>query len=98
MKYVAELAQVCEVSLLGSADLGCWAERLRGEGLAPVEHAGRARVLDVGYSKFLDMRFAPKGDSVNDFRLSAIHVESCVWGWLKRSRMRSRKWRKLVIQ
>lgn len=30
-------------------------------------------------------------------RLSAIHVESCVWGWLKRSRMRSRKWRKLVI-
>lgn len=53
MKYVAELAHVREVSLLGSADLGFWAERLRGDGLTPVEHAGRAQVLVVACdSKF----------------------------------------------
>ena len=58
MKYVAELAHVREVSLLGSADLGFWAERLRGEGLTPVEHPGRARVLVVSCnSKFFGVRF-----------------------------------------
>ena len=36
-------------------------------------------------------------DIVKEFWLSAVHVESCVCGWLKRSRIRSRKWRKLVI-
>ena len=58
MKYVAELALVREVSLLGSADLGFWVERLRVEGLTPVEHAGRARVLVVACdSKFFGVRF-----------------------------------------
>ena len=58
MKYVAELAHVREVSLLGSADLGFWSERLRVEGLTPVEHAGRARVLVVACdSKFFGVRF-----------------------------------------
>ena len=58
VKYVAELAHVREGSLLGSADFGFWAERLRGEGLTPVEHAGRARVLVVACdSKFFGVRF-----------------------------------------
>ncbi len=58
VKYVAELAHVREVSLLGSADLGYWAERLRVEGLTPVEHASRARVLVVACdSKFFGVRF-----------------------------------------
>lgn len=65
MKYVAELAHVREVSLLGSADLGLWAERLRGEGLTPVEHAGRAGVLVVGCdSKFFGVRFRELSFSV----------------------------------
>ena len=65
MKYVAELAHVREVSLLGSADLGFWAERLRGEGLTPVEHAGRARVLVVACdSKFFGVRFRELSFSV----------------------------------
>ncbi len=65
MKYVAELAHVREVSLLGSADLGFWAERLRGEGLTPVEHAGRARVLVVSCSsKFFGVRFRELSFSV----------------------------------
>ena len=51
-------------------------------------------------SSFLFWELKPENRDkwqVYKFRLSAIHVESCVWGWLKRSRMRSRKWRKLVI-
>lgn len=68
MKYIAELAHVRDVSLLGTADLEFWVERLKSEGLTPVEHAGRARVLVVGDSKFLGVRLAPKGNAVNDFR------------------------------
>ena len=65
VKYFAELAHVREVSLLGSADLGFWAERLRGEGLTPVEHAGRARVLVVACdSKFFGVRFRELSFSV----------------------------------
>lgn len=65
VKYVAELAHVREVSLLGSADLGFWTERLRGEGLTPVEHAGRARVLVVSCnSKFFGVRFRELSFSV----------------------------------
>ena len=65
MKYVAELAHVREVSLLGSADLGFWAERLRVEGLTPVEHAGLARVLVVACdSKFFGVRFRELSFSV----------------------------------
>ena len=40
---------------------------------------------------------AKRESGISEKRLSAIHVESCVGGWLKRSRMRSRKWRKLVM-
>ncbi len=65
MKYVAELSHVREVSLLGSADLGFWTERLRVESLAPVEHAGRARVLVVACdSKFFGARFRELSFSV----------------------------------
>lgn len=46
VKYVAELSHVREVSRLGLADFGFWSERLRGEGLTPVEHAGRAQRMD----------------------------------------------------
>ncbi len=65
VKYVAELAHVREVSLLGSADLGFWAERLRGEGLTPVQYAGWARVLVVSCnSKFFGVRFRELSFSV----------------------------------
>ena len=65
VKYVAELAHVREVSVLGAADLRFWVERLRGEGLTPVEHAGRARVLVVASSsRFFGARFRELSFSV----------------------------------
>ena len=65
MKYVAELAHVREVSLLGSADFAFWAERLKGEGLMPVEHATQARVMLMACdSKFFGMRFRELSFSV----------------------------------
>ena len=65
VKYVAELDHVREVSLIGSADLEFWTERLRAEGLIPVEHDGRARVLVLACdSKFFGVRFRELSFSV----------------------------------
>ena len=66
MKYVAELSHVREVSLLGWADLAFWAERLRAEGLTPVEHDGRAHVLVLACdSKFFGVRFRELSFSID---------------------------------
>src|SRR6202034_4248097 len=45
VKWVAELAHVREVSLLGTADLAYWKERLRAEGLCPAGRDGQAQIL-----------------------------------------------------
>ncbi|MFO1499498.1 MAG: hypothetical protein U1G07_14065 [Verrucomicrobiota bacterium] len=45
VKYIAEPKHVREVSLLGTADLAFWAERLRQARLVPVDHRGKARIL-----------------------------------------------------
>src|SRR5262249_42901621 len=77
VKYVAELAHVREVSLLGTADLAFWTDRLRNEGLVPTERDGKAQVLIVAAeAKFLGLRFSelslsvlvsqPREDSLRD--------------------------------
>lgn len=58
VKYVATLPHVREVSIVGTADLGFWADRLRSEGLAPLESDGRARILIIAAdSRFLNVSF-----------------------------------------
>ena len=58
IKYVAELAHVREISLLGTADLPYWSARLAEEGLIPATLGGRARVLIVAAeSRFKGIRF-----------------------------------------
>jgi hypothetical protein len=58
IKYVAELAHVREVSLLGAADLSYWSARLADEALVPVTMDGRARVLIVAAdSRYKGIRF-----------------------------------------
>src|SRR4051812_37282299 len=65
VKYVAELAHVREVSLLGTADLAYWRDRLRGEDLVPAERDGRAQVLIVAAdSKYLGVPFREVSFSV----------------------------------
>ena len=51
IKYVADLKHVREVSLLGTADLAFWEDRLRGEGLAPAALPQRVadRLIWLGY-------------------------------------------------
>jgi hypothetical protein len=51
--YVAQLSHVREVSLLGTADLAFWQDRLKNENLLPVERDGQAQLLIVA----ADMRF-----------------------------------------
>jgi hypothetical protein len=53
LKFVADIRHVCEVSLLGAADLGYWRDHLAAQGLRPAERAGRAQLLIVA----AEMRF-----------------------------------------
>lgn len=57
-KYVAELAHVREVWLLGAADLAFWKDQLQEEGLVPAESEGEAKLLIIAMeSKYMGIRF-----------------------------------------
>ena len=72
VRYVATLPHVREVALLGTADRGDWADRLRGEGLSPADFDGEARVLITAIeSRFLGLRFRELTLSVFAFRTEA---------------------------
>jgi hypothetical protein len=65
VKYAAELNHVREVSLLGSADLTFWIDRLAKEGLAPAEEGGMAKVLVIAAdARFMGLRFREVSFSV----------------------------------
>jgi hypothetical protein len=57
-KYVAELAHVREVSLLGTANLTFWRDRLAKENLIPAERDGQAKLLILAAdSRFMGIPF-----------------------------------------
>jgi hypothetical protein len=65
VKWTAQLDQVQEVSLLGTADLHFWQERLTGEGLSPVNRGGRAAILVVSAAgRYMGIRFREMSISV----------------------------------
>jgi hypothetical protein len=65
VKWVAELAHVREVSLLGTADLAYWKERLQTEKLCPAERDGQAQVLiSAADAKYWGKRFREVSFSV----------------------------------
>jgi hypothetical protein len=65
VKYVAELAHVREVSMLGAADLGFWNAKLRDEDLMLAHKDGQAQILVVAAaSKYLGLRFQEVSFSV----------------------------------
>jgi hypothetical protein len=45
IRWAATLPHVREVSLLGTADLAFWRDRLREEDLAPLDRDGKAQVM-----------------------------------------------------
>ena len=58
VKWAAELEHVREVSLLGTADLAFWKDRLLTQDLLPIERDGQAQLLIVAAdSKFKGIRF-----------------------------------------
>jgi hypothetical protein len=58
LKYVAEISQVREVSLIGTADLEFWNHHLQAEGLFAANKAGQAQiVISAMNSKFKGIRF-----------------------------------------
>jgi hypothetical protein len=65
VKYVATLAHVREVSLLGTANLAFWKDRLEKQALRPVEKDRKAQLLIVAAdSKFKGVRFRELSFSV----------------------------------
>jgi hypothetical protein len=65
VKWAAELAHVREVSLLGTADLAFWQERLLKEKLLPAESDGRAQLLiTAADAKYMGVRFRELSVSV----------------------------------
>src|SRR5206468_3850312 len=72
IKWVAELAHVQEVSLLGTADLAFWKDRLLKEDLRPAESCGQAQLLIIAAnSKYMGVRFRELSFSVLVARLQA---------------------------
>src|SRR5688572_579796 len=68
--YVAELQHVREVSLLGTADLAYWEERLASHGLQAADHDGRAKILIIAAEgKYLGLRFRELSFSVVAYEL-----------------------------
>jgi hypothetical protein len=58
IRWAAELPHVREVSLLGTADLAFWRERLQKEDLLPAERDGRAQVLMIAAAaRYMGLRF-----------------------------------------
>jgi hypothetical protein len=65
VKWVAELSHVREVTLLGTADLAYWKERLREEKLEPAERDGQAQVMVIAADlKYWGVRFREVSFSV----------------------------------
>src|SRR5580765_3382196 len=59
ISWAAELTQVQEVSLRGTADLTFWKDRLKQERLLPVEHHGEAQILiTAADAKYCGIRFS----------------------------------------
>lgn len=65
VKWAAQLHEVREVSLIGSADLGFWQDRLAGEQLVPGNREGRATISIVSAAgRFAGVRFREVSVSV----------------------------------
>jgi hypothetical protein len=58
VKFVAEIAHVREVSLLGTANLGFWRDRLKDEQIILAEKDGQAQILMIAAAaRYLGMQF-----------------------------------------
>jgi hypothetical protein len=69
IQWAAELAHVREVSLLGTADLAFWKDRLTKEDLLPSEKDGQAQVMVVcADTKYMGVRFRELSFSVLVYR------------------------------
>lgn len=63
--YISTITNVREVALMGTADLDYWRERLRAEGLVPLDDGGRASLLLTAIeSKFRGIPFRELSISV----------------------------------
>jgi hypothetical protein len=96
IKYVAQVEPVREVSLVGTADLGFWTERLAAEKLCPSNYGGQARMtIGATDARFKGIRFReltvtvfcrPREDSQQDGLFLAQAFNSVRWfAWVERN-------------
>ncbi len=65
LKYVAQISHVREVSLLGTANLAYWRDRLAADELTPARQDGRAQLLIVAAEmRFMGVQFRELSFSV----------------------------------
>lgn len=58
VKYIAEVVNVRELGLTGSADLAFWTKWLEPQGLEPIDHDGSARLMFTAVdAKWMGVRF-----------------------------------------
>ena len=91
VKWVAELAHVREVSILGLADLAYWRDRLRQADLVPAERAGHAQILIVaGHARFAGVGFrelsfsallSTAGAATRQDRAYLVHAVNSCWAF-----------------
>lgn len=66
IKFVAELSNVTEVSLLGTANFDYWQDRLRPHGLSPILRDGAAQILIIAAkARFMGVPFCEVSFSVS---------------------------------
>lgn len=108
IRYVAEVEGL-EVSLLATADLAFWKERLQREHLRPFAIDGRAELLISSISaRFLGVRFrelvvavtvsqSPGGDTRDDCFLAAAFHSSRFFAWIERTAFQT-PYRPAIVQ
>jgi hypothetical protein len=75
VKYIAQVSNVCEVSLVGTADFAFWKDYLSREELVPAEKDGKAQVLIVAATaRFRGVRF-------QEISFSVLVAPRPEWGW-----------------
>ena len=93
-KYPVEISPVREVTLVGTADLSFWTDRLRTEKLRPADHDGQAQLyISAVASRFKGIPFREVSISICTYPDS---IDTTAGGHLPRPRLQLRAVLRLV--
>ena len=97
MKYVAEISNVREVTLMGTSEFAPWEAELRHIGLTPLRRDDRAEMfVSVAAASWKGKRFRevavgvsvsrrPEGDSLDGYYMACAFHSSRLFAWIERT-------------